>query len=397
MLEGFTPAPFAPAQEYSILCRNGHRFRGDRTEGYQAFRCTSCSEILFVLPNSPLPNPPAPVGKPKSKQRPSEIVPEAETTYQYWQNPVGGKAEDLPVTDGEIDWVDDSAGSHQSKGSEPIPVTPVETDPPRKARTKRPVGKAVASPEPILVVEPRESWRDWTIRKRNPLIFTGVLLLVALTVMTRLKSARLAELPRIIEIGRIEGLTALDEGEFDKAKSILSRAAAAVDQLSDQSESAAKIKQGAREAALFTDLNLESLERMIDLARASEPTEWARIFKTLHKHRSILIDAKIESVPEPGSSDSPTLDYTILCGNGPKPAAKGRLDLTGFDLLAGTSKKKGDGVLFGARLADITLDPRSGFWLVRLVPDSGEFLRHPKALESIGFITESSEDVEKRP
>lgn len=400
MLHGFAPAPVSSEQEYSILCRQGHRVRGDRTGGYQALRCPSCNESLFVLPKSPLPTPVSTVAKSKTKELLASGFEAGNRDRQSEgfspRQAEPGAQPDAHVIDGEIDWVDESPrSSAPNSATDPVAETPIASEqsrpsPKRSARRNPPT-------TPEIAQKPRESWGTFAVRNRNPLIFGGVLLLVAVTVMSHWQNARLAELPKLIEIGRVEGLAALDDGEFDKAKAMLTQAAKAVDQLGDLSQGAEAIKQGAKEAALFTDLNLESLERMIDLARVSDPAEWGRTFKTLYKNRSILIDAKFDSVPEVGSSDAPTLDYTILCGNGPKPAAKGHLDLTGFELLASTTKKKGDGVLFGARLQDISLDVRSGFWLVKLAPGSGVFLRHPKALESIGFVPEPAEETEKQP
>src|SRR5262245_60491207 len=60
MLQGIGPAEPPRPQTYAVACPEGHILRGYRTEGYQALRCPSCGEGIFVLPRSPLPEPPSP-------------------------------------------------------------------------------------------------------------------------------------------------------------------------------------------------------------------------------------------------------------------------------------------------------------------------------------------------
>ncbi|HEU5115773.1 MAG TPA: hypothetical protein VFT74_03780, partial [Isosphaeraceae bacterium] len=60
MLKGIGPGDSARPQYYSVTCPQGHSLRGLRTEGYQALRCPTCGEGIFVLPRSPLPEPAAP-------------------------------------------------------------------------------------------------------------------------------------------------------------------------------------------------------------------------------------------------------------------------------------------------------------------------------------------------
>ena len=42
--------PVMRSQTYSVACPEGHRLTGIRTEGYQALRCPTCGEGIFVLP-----------------------------------------------------------------------------------------------------------------------------------------------------------------------------------------------------------------------------------------------------------------------------------------------------------------------------------------------------------
>src|SRR4051812_39350344 len=60
MVGGLAGTPPRIPQLYQVACVAGHRLRGERTEGYQALRCPTFGEGIFVLPRSPLPEPPAP-------------------------------------------------------------------------------------------------------------------------------------------------------------------------------------------------------------------------------------------------------------------------------------------------------------------------------------------------
>ena len=104
----------------------------------------------------------------------------------------------------------------------------------------------------------------------------------------------------IAEKGRIEGIPALDEGNFDKAYQLLSAAKSAVDALGGAVEGADEIRTAAAEAAIFVDLSPRLLEDMLEEAGRTDPDAWASKFETLYKGRAILIDSIITDEPEPG-------------------------------------------------------------------------------------------------
>ena len=183
VLEAFTPAPLAPAQEYRILCRNGHRLRGDRTEGYQALRCQSCNELFFVLPKSPLPTPAGATAKfkPKPDHAPQSFEEDHALPRGHPSGDSVATVEPLPEgsqVDGEIDWVDDTTvTSSPETTSEELPKA---REPAKKRRNSaKPTAQRA---DPVVEVIPRERWVDWAKRKRNPLIFSAVMLLVLTTV-----------------------------------------------------------------------------------------------------------------------------------------------------------------------------------------------------------------------
>src|SRR5207253_3557871 len=73
MWRGWSPPEQAKPQYYSVACPEGHLLRGMRTEGYQALRCPECGQGIFVLPRSPLPDPPAPPAEHSRRRAPPTV------------------------------------------------------------------------------------------------------------------------------------------------------------------------------------------------------------------------------------------------------------------------------------------------------------------------------------
>ena len=110
------------------------------------------------------------------------------------------------------------------------------------------------------------------------------------------------EYPLIAETGRIEGIPALDEGNFDKAYQLLSAAKTAVDSLGGAVEGADEIRTAAAEAAIFVDLSPQLLEDMLEEAGRTDPTSGRPGSRPSIKGRTILIDSIITDEPGPGLS-----------------------------------------------------------------------------------------------
>jgi hypothetical protein len=235
---------------------------------------------------------------------------------------------------------------------------------------------------------------EWVARHRNPLIFAGVGLLIVATVALRQWRQHRQELPRIAELGRVDGLAALDEGEFDKAYQLLSRARSAVDALGGAVEGASQIRQGAAEAEIFVQLVPDRLETILGAAGRSDPKEWPSQFSSLYKGRSVIIDAHVIAIPDASGHGRYELDYQILPDGEGKAGRVARLDLTGLRLFEATHPKVGDQVTFGARLASFDYDEHEGEWRVGLERQSGVFLTHAKALAVLGWP--SGSDVAPR-
>ena len=113
LFKGRGTTSVAKVQYYSVVCPLGHRLRGQRTGGYQALRCPSCGEGIFVLPASPLPEPVPPersarvrtaiVARPDVDEGPIELKDPAQVTLDI------GERDDVAL-EAEIIWDDDLAG-----------------------------------------------------------------------------------------------------------------------------------------------------------------------------------------------------------------------------------------------------------------------------------------------
>jgi hypothetical protein len=208
-------------------------------------------------------------------------------------------------------------------------------------------------------------------------------------------------LPRIAELGRGEGLKALDEGRFDTAHQLLSAARRAVDSLGGAFEGADAIRHGAEEAAIFTNLVPRPLEAILEEAARIPTEDWPSHFETLYQGRAIVVDAHFTSVPQAEGSGRYDLDYRIVQeGEGGRPPRIGRIALNGFRLFELAKPKAGDAVRFGARLAGFWFDPSTEEWLVALEPESGVYLTHPEALTALGWPSPNAladDDEEGQP
>ena len=241
-------------------------------------------------------------------------------------------------------------------------------------------------------------------RPRPLVILACVALLVLGTVAIRHWRNRRQDLPQLAIAGRTEGIPALEEGKFDKANQILSAAREAVDSLGGAVEDADKIRHAADEASIFVNLLSDPLESLLDEAsRTTPPQAWATRFDSLYKGRSVIIDATITAAPETGSTHRYEIDYLVLTpGEGTREPPRGRIDLTGFEVITLAQRKVGDRVVFGARLAAFQYDLNAGEWLIRFEPKSGVSIRYMKALETLGWpsgswMPEESTEAAERP
>lgn len=388
LMKGWVAPPPAVVVAFNVACANGHRLRGERTEGYQALRCPSCGEAVFVLPRSPLPEPPVPAPRrPRadvdlaagSGVAASDDAPHALVAPPSWAATQDGLPPPAPPGDdvAEIDWVD-----------EPAPAP--------SARPAAPPRPAVSSPPPVaparpaaVIAAPRPTLREWATARRNPLMAAAAILLVTGAVAWKWRQQRLEGLPQVAEIGRTEGFKKLDAGEFFAAKKILAEAAAAVDALGGRFEGAESIRQAAREAALFTDLVPASLEALVEEGTTYPDVKgWSSHFAAIYRGRSIILETTITAAPDPAKPGSRYEDAArILVGRGTKPEAIGRVSYAGFELFDAAQPKVGAVVTFGARLAALEFDLAENAWLLTLEPDSGTFITHARALEALHWPT----------
>jgi hypothetical protein len=361
-------------QAYRVSCPEGHVLSGQRTEGYQAIRCPACGEGVFILPRSPLPIPPAPVAQRARRRR--VVQPVAEGPIELMDAPAEVELAP-PPPEVEIQWEEDAPS--------PTPRTePGPAEPTRPASRKGTAAARSASPPPkparpaprppqpaaerAIEIPYRPSIRERIHRRRHALAVLGVVALVIGTIGVRMLRSYWESLPKIAAANREEGLQALEGGEFDVAKRKLDIAATALERLDDPD--APIVRQAADEAAILADLARGTLEEIVEKVATS--SDGPSQFRTLHRGRSIILDAHIEAPHE--------LDYQILASG-----KRARIALEGFSLLDG--KRPGDAVTFGARLASISLGD-DNVWQIELEPESGVFISTPsawKALEALGW------------
>ena len=392
MMQAWSAAPPARAQSYTVACAEGHRLKGQRTEGYQALRCPTCGDGIFVLPRSPLPDPPIPASSNPSRVAAAIDAFPDDGPVALSDPPVSGSGSGSNVLDpadqgeAEIDWVEEASESTPVE-SRLVPPSIKPAAPPRPRPPQPPKQTPARAQAPVVVLVARPTVREWALRNRNKLLPVGVVLIVLAAVAIRQRRQWLEGLPQVAEIGRTEGLKALDLGEFQVAKKILTEAATAVKALGGRYEGGDSIQQGALEAAIFTDLTSESLEAIVEEAATyREANDWSSHFAGYYKGRSIILETAISAVPEsnkPGSTYQ--IGYRVYTGRGPLPKDRGRVDLKGFRLFELATPKVGEQKIFGARMASLEYDLVDKEWVLTLEPESGVFMTHPRALQSIGW------------
>ncbi|MFO0893041.1 MAG: hypothetical protein U0790_28380 [Isosphaeraceae bacterium] len=419
-LKGLSTPPVDRVQYYSVVCPQGHRVRGQRTEGYQALRCPACGEGVFVLPSSPLPEPEpppksasrrAPVRRPVVEDAPLELKDPDEVTVDV--------ADRLNrPSEAEIEWDDDATETPPPAPTERRVSPEVDTGPPARARKPRPAAPTGESrpSRPPSAVPPRpratpgvadgaDAGPDWSpggqalpdagragrrARRvsRPVLIIAGLIVLVAGSVTYRTWRSRRHLLPEVAAVGRTEGIPALEEGKFDKAYQLLAKARDAVDVLGGDVEGAEEIRHAADEAGVFVDLLSDSLETLLEEAARTRPQEWANRFDDLYKGRSVIVQATIVATPASGVAGRYELDYVVLPpGEGAGERRFARLDISDLQAITLAQPKVGDHVVFGARLASFAYDSDRESFVIRFDPNSGVSIRYTRALEALGWPT----------
>jgi hypothetical protein len=449
----FVVAPAVGSVQYfSVTCPQGHRMRGQRSESYQALRCPACGEGVFVLPASPLPEPvpPARTAARHStdaakivEEGPVELTDPARVTVEVadspdrsdeveilWDDeeelepsqaaprkggretreprpaqhggqsavPVGdrpARAETAGSSSGGADAVAGSVAAHLPWASEAPPISTQPGPRPRRRIAMESAGAVEGQPEADFSEEPA---RLLGPRRRPLLILAGLILIVLAAVALRSWHHRQQDLPMVAATGWTEGIAALEAGKFDHAHQLLSAAGQAVDALGGGVEHGDEIRHAADEAAILVDLLSDTLESLLEEAARTSPQSWASRFENIYKGRAVIIDASITATPETSRRGRYELDYLVLA---PGESARGqpryaRIDLSGFEAITLARGKVGDRVAFGGRLESFQYDTEAQEWLIRLAPQSGVLIMHPKALEALGWPS-GSRNLEKEP
>ena len=422
LLKSWTPEEPPAPQYYNVSCPEGHVLRGLRTAGYQAIRCPSCGEGIFVLSASPLPEPPAARVRAPRRPIPAPL-----------DDPIIPLSEAPPQTEvQDVVWLDEEGGETKSPPPEPLPdaeippeyraqepeIAPSESPPDdpttRRLEVRRPSSKrpsrseATEPPAPTptpsvppagsrqIVLEPKGGLRSFAGRHRVALVLTGLVVAAAGTIYYRVRQAELEALPRIAREAEEGGLEALATGRFDEAKQKLAQAASALERLGADSEAASKARQVADEAAILADRCRLRLEELVEeAARHAPPEDWPSHFESNYQGQAIIIDSAIVETPGPSENGTYELAYRVLLGRGPTPSRIGRINLEKFLLFETIAPKVGQPVLFGARLESLTFEDDE--WVIRLQPKSGVVLTRLDALEKAGWVPSQSARVGDDP
>ena len=400
VMHGLTPAEPPRPQYYRAGCPRGHVLRGERTEGYQALRCPTCGEGVFVLPRSPLPEPPElPRHIRTAPTAPARPGPSPEDAPITLVDPPPG-VDILEVIESEFEQPEPEEEAGFEEESRPDPVI----QPTPAAKRPRPAHAAVSTapsppravkgrgpaPAPELVEDEEEfeeeedeeqESRGRRRRSRRHLVTFAALALLAITAITsRVYQQWLQGLPKVVEAGRTLGLDALDAGRFDEAKDLLAKAAYAARKLGGRVEGAEEVQQGADEAAIYADLLPETLETILDEVAGAPAEGRDALLARRYLGRSLILEGKVEA--DPSDAQGRVLDFIVVPRAGGQRLA--RISLTGLELAERAKKEPGQPILCGARLAG--LERREGNeWRFRLQPASGVLLVHTLALDALGF------------
>lgn len=408
-----TAATGQPAEDlwFEARCPAGHELTGRRHEEFQAVRCPECGEGIFVLPTSWLPVPPAaspadlvplgrirdvaveePEAEPDDAEEQAPPPPAGRTPIALKPADQKRKSTDMPVDDpaaryqvaasGRVAQADFEKIVAQDTRRKPAPATP-EAAPAATAPRQKPVEAAEPDADEDEFDEDDFQPLRLPFFKRigkGTWIGLGVVTVIALTVFIQLRQAHRERLPQLANLGRTEGMAKLEAGQFDEAKQILGDAAAAYDEMKENSDEARTIRQAAREAAIFADLASRPLEEILDKVAAEGAA--VKEFQDLDKGRSVIIESRVTKTPQQGGLYD--IDYRVAVGPGPSPARPlGQIDLKGLKLLDDLKPNVGETLLIGARLKELKLE--DGAWWIRLEPDSGVMLTNWKALAAFGW------------
>lgn len=443
MLKGTGPGASARPQYYSVTCAQSHSLRGLRTEGYQALRCPTCGEGIFVLPRSPLPEPSAP----PARARPARISvmrsdpledgpvplsdpPAQEADEVIWLDdappnatrPANGPGsaeppvydddipiEYLPVSEEDTDeeeYTDEAEYeleevSETESESEPEPpdfslepVTEEEEEdeveePPRRPRRRRRPEPEEAEARPGLDVRPGERREVSVLEKREGLrewARRRKMPLVLVSVMLLVVSTFAVRLWR----HRRENLPHEAEVNYVQGTEAL-----------ENGEFDSAKRKLAVAASDFKSLGIRDGRGRQSRQLANEAAILAdRATRTLEEiieeaarydppekwpsrfetiYRGQAVIIDSEVAAVPAHSASGSYELTHRIFVGRSPGRRGRIDLKGFKLFEALKPVKSQRVTFGARLESLTLDGNE--WVLGLEPDSGVIMTNQDALE----------------
>jgi hypothetical protein len=179
--------------------------------------------------------------------------------------------------------------------------------------------------------------------------------------------------PKTFRLYFAQGKRALGQGKFQFARENLEAAWSLRDRPEENLSSAerADLLQLLREARLLADLSAESLEEMLRHAAdlIEDEREWHREFSRRYQGKTVLFDTEVRLDPVRQFQ----MEYVVFVGE--RPA---KMELSNVELFRSLPLDKPRRLIFGLRLANITLEPE-GVWSVRFEPDGGVLLTQLQA------------------
>lgn len=329
-------SPAAGPTPFTTRCLCGESIHGYRRAEYQVLTCPQCSSSVFLLARNPLPEPEG-----------LEEEPAAPARQRRAESAAG-------------------AGVNTKAKAPPAPrVAPAKAAPRRApAAPREPIGPKVAAALQRLV--PPKRW--FTLPR---LIFSAVVVLVAITVAWQMRSQHLQHLREELIPRARRGLQALTDGQLSAAHENLAFTVNAMDTLREHVPDGLLYRQAFAELDAVDALLDQTLSNA--LFGGSKAPDY--VSSTI-RGKALLLDV----VAEPDGDGQWGVHYLAFMDDEPV-----QVDASSLDLWQRYGFRERTRVIFGVRIAGIEKTEDQG-WLLRLIPDSGVLITEPRIAEELGLV-----------
>ena len=158
------------------------------------------------------------------------------------------------------------------------------------------------------------------LRTLNRWLLVLVPIVVLATAAWRYREHLRQGYPLIVEKGKLEGIPALEAGEFDKAHHLLSEARSAVDALGGAIQDADDIRQAAQEAAIYVYLLPEDLGKLLSECVGRSRTSGTRSSRAFTK--AVLSSSAASSPRSPTGLIPRSMSWHFEYYRGENPARR---------------------------------------------------------------------------